>query len=134
MIFPDEVFCYWGTWSHYRPGDGQYRVENIDGELCTVIMYAFFGINGDGSIRIMDPWLDIDLQNIEKTVALKQRWPHLKVLPSIGGWNEGSATFSQVARNPDLRRQFADNALAFVNQWGFDGFDVDWEVIFLLNF
>lgn len=62
-------------------------------------MYAFFGIGSDGEVKILDSWLDIDLKNIEKTIALKKTNPYLKVLASIGGWNAGSLTFSTVSKS-----------------------------------
>ncbi|XP_033611613.1 probable chitinase 2 [Cryptotermes secundus] len=46
---------------------------------------------------------------------------------AIGGWNAGSSTFSQVVNNDGLRAKFVDNIVNFVKQYGFDGFDLDWE-------
>jgi len=46
---------------------------------------------------------------------------------AVGGWSEGSTTFSNVASNPALRKAFAKNSATFVNKYGFDGFDIDWE-------
>lgn len=57
----DKIVCYHGSWANYRPGTCRYTVDHIDPHLCTHIMYGFVGINADGSIRIMDSWLDIDL-------------------------------------------------------------------------
>lgn len=72
-------------------------MENIDPSLCTHLMYAFFGISADGEVTLRDSYLDVDLQNIKKTIALKNRNPNLKVMASIGGWNEGSERFSAVS-------------------------------------
>lgn len=60
-------------------------------------------------------------------VALKQQKPSLKVLISMGGWNEGSANFSIVTRDPSLRKTFIENLKSFINEYSFDGFDLDWE-------
>lgn len=51
--------CYWGSWSHYRPGDGKFSVENIDPSLCTHLVYGFAKLV-DGVITAFDPWLDLD--------------------------------------------------------------------------
>lgn len=36
-------------------------------------------------------------------------------------------TFFQVVNNDGLRAKFVDNIVNFVKQYGFDGFDLDWE-------
>jgi len=33
--------CYYPNWTQYRPGDGKFLPEHIDGSLCTHINYAF---------------------------------------------------------------------------------------------
>lgn len=85
------------------------------------------GINSDGSIRHIDDWNDNGSRGIARFNALKQQNPRLKTLVAIGGWNESSQTFSHVAANAGLRQRFAQNALAFIQNYGFDGFDLDWE-------
>lgn len=125
FLFLGPIFCYWGTWSYYRTGNGQFRAEHIDGSQCTHIMYAFFGISAAGNVRILDSNLDIVQRNIQKTVELKLKWPHLKIIASVGGWNEGSTVFSAVAKDANLRETYANNVLAFVRMYGFDGIDID---------
>lgn len=46
---------------------------------------------------------------------------------AIGGWNEGGARFSAVVANDAIRATFVKNVVAFVQKFGFDGFDLDWE-------
>jgi chitinase len=59
-------------------------------------------------------------------VALRERFPGLKVLLAVGGWT-WSGRFSDAAFTPSSRRAFADSALVLMERHGFDGFDVDWE-------
>lgn len=96
----EKVVCYYGTWSTYRHGNGQFNVNNIDPSLCTHLIYTFFGLNGDGSILVLDPYLDLETNwgrgNIKNFNLLKQNYPHLKTLAAVGGWNEGSLGFSEV--------------------------------------
>lgn len=121
------MVCYHGTWSTYRSGNGRFTVEDIDPNLCTHIIYSFVGINSDGSIRILDSNLEISQNNLNRFNALKSQNANLKTLVAIGGWNEGSATFSTVAASSSLRAAFVQSALNFVQTYGFDGFDLDWE-------
>lgn len=79
---------------------------------------------------------------------LKATNPKLKLMAAVGGWNEGSLGFSnvcfrlnlhfvqlitlvtwwtQVARDSLKRQKFVHQVLQFCLDYGFDGFDVDWE-------
>ena len=60
-------------------------------------------------------------------LRLKDLDPQLKVLLAVGGYSAGSADFEAVSSSSDNRQLFADNAVSFLRQHGFDGLDVDWE-------
>jgi chitinase len=49
-----------------------------------------------------------------KVVNLKEKNPKLKVSISVGGPNEGSRTFSNMAEKPENRKKFIENVLAFI--------------------
>ncbi|RXG67228.1 putative chitinase 3 [Armadillidium vulgare] len=52
----------------------------------------------------------------------------VKVLISLGGWNDSAGDkYHRLATDPAARANFITNALAFVNQYGFGGIDLDWE-------
>jgi len=36
-----KVVCYWGTWANYRPKEGKFTPESVDGSLCTHLIYSF---------------------------------------------------------------------------------------------
>lgn len=94
-------------------------------------MYAFFGIEENGDLRIIDPYLDLEENggrgNIRKFNALKLQNPTLKTFAAIGGWNEGSKNFSVVANDPERRQRFVRSVVHFIQRHGFDGLDLDWE-------
>nr|CAI5843686.1 unnamed protein product [Callosobruchus analis] len=122
-----RVVCYQGTWSVYRPANGTYGASNIDPFLCTHLIYSFIGLHANGSIRILDPHLDVTRKNFEQFVALSKKNPKLKVMVAIGGWNEGSVNYSKVVTDPKLRATFVQNVVTFLKTYGFHGFDLDWE-------
>ncbi|XP_067625582.1 acidic mammalian chitinase-like [Eurosta solidaginis] len=126
-----KIVCYYGTWATYRQGNGKHNTEDIDPRLCTHLMYSFFGIHPNGSIRLTDPWLDEEedggLGNIKRFNNLKLINPKLKTIAAVGGWNEGSEKFAIVANDPQLRKTFVNESIALLLKYGFDGLDMDWE-------
>ncbi|XP_050091373.1 chitinase-3-like protein 1 [Anopheles aquasalis] len=125
------VFCYYASWSHWRPENGAFNVTNINAHLCTHLLYAFFGIDEEGKVQILDPWLDLEddfgIGNIRLFNELRLANPSLKTLAAIGGAHIESFLFSALAANPSARAAFAQNARSFCQEHGFDGVDIDWE-------
>ncbi|KAF2885389.1 hypothetical protein ILUMI_20787 [Ignelater luminosus] len=126
------VVCYVGTWSVYRPTRGLFALEHIDPSLCTHIIYAFAGLNvTHDSIRSLDPWQDLTEDygkgGYKRIVDLKNSYPHLRVTLAIGGWNEGSANYSALVKDPARRQKFIASAVDFIRKYNFDGLDLDWE-------
>lgn len=124
---PDKVVCYHGIWSVYRGGNGRYDIEDIDPFLCTHLIYSFVGLNDDGTIKILDHQYDIINGGFARFNALKQQNHNLKTLIAVGGWVEGSQRFSNMVSSQNGRTTFINSAINFMNQYGFDGFDIDWE-------
>ncbi|XP_039450794.1 acidic mammalian chitinase-like isoform X1 [Culex pipiens pallens] len=126
-----NTLCYYGSWATYRPARGRFEVENINPHLCTHLVYTFFGLHANGTIHVLDPWLDLEDNwgrgNIRRFNELKNINPRLKTLAAIGGYNEGSEDFSKVADSADLRHVFAEDCRDFCLRHGFDGVDIDWE-------
>ncbi|PSM48188.1 hypothetical protein C7Y66_15740 [Chroococcidiopsis sp. CCALA 051] len=77
---------------------------------------------------------------------LKEKNPNLKTLLSIGGWSFNSCDdtpdsagtlhpfgpytcqlFSKMAADPNGRKQFIESSIAYAQDRGFDGIDLDWE-------
>ena len=110
-------------------GDGKYLIEDIDTSLCTHIMYSFVVL--DSTTHLMkahDAWLDIDLGNFNKFVALKGTNPNVKLLLALGGWNDSRLSkYSVLLADAAKRTAFVTHAVSFIQQYGFDGLDLDYE-------
>jgi len=62
-------------------------------------------------------------------LKLKKKYPDLKILISVGGWN-GSGMFSEIAQDQASRQKFVQSCIElYLDKWGeiFDGIDIDWE-------
>lgn len=119
--------CYFASWTIYRPDNGKFTALDVDPNLCTHILYAFVGLREDGSVSILDDWEMTGLEELAHLMSLKEKNPNLKIILSMGGWNEGSQKYSAVAANPGLRQAMVNSVISFCEEHGFDGFDLDWE-------
>lgn len=98
--------------------------------MCTHIIYGFATLSpSELTMRVFDSWADTDEYGpnlYDKVTALKKKG--IKVLIALGGWNDSlGSKYSQLVNNPSARKRFVDNAVAFVEKYGFDGLDLDWE-------
>jgi len=114
------VIGYYASWAAYSG----FTPLNIQASKLTTINYAFANIGSDLKIALGDP--NIDVSNFNKLNQLKQTYPNLKTVISVGGWT-WSGKFSDVALTESSRTIFADSCVAFIKQYGFNGVDLDWE-------
>lgn len=126
------TFCYYESWAVYRDWGGDFHTSDIDPHLCTHLFYAFAGMNPEThEVKILDPYTDLcddgGLCGFANFTALKTENPELKTLLSIGGWAEGSANYSIMASDPGFRAAFVASSVSLIQQYGFDGIDLDWE-------
>ena len=122
-----KVVCYFTNWAWYRQGNGKYLPEDIDPDLCTHIVYGFAVLDREGlTIKPHDSWADIDNRFYERVVELKKKGK--KVTVAIGGWNDSAGDkYSRLVRSAQARKRFIDNVMQFIEKYGFDGLDLDWE-------
>jgi len=102
-------------WPNLRPA-------KIDPTLCTHIIIGFAKIN-EG---LLSPMMKEDEQIYQEIVALKKKSPELKVLLSVGGANNDQG-FRNVIRTLEQREEFALHSAKYLQEFGLDGIDLDWE-------
>jgi chitinase len=114
-----KVVAYYPHWGTYQKFD----VKQIAASNLTHINYAFANVK-DGQVVNGDYWAD--QVNFPELSKLKQANPKLRTLISIGGWT-WSESFSDIALSQYSRTKFAESAVKFMRDNGFDGIDLDWE-------
>ncbi|XP_051164101.1 probable chitinase 10 [Leptopilina boulardi] len=122
-----KVVCYFTNWAWYRRGIGRYLPEHIDHTLCTHIIYGFAVLDySDLTIKAHDSWADFDNQFYERVLKYKKRG--LKISLALGGWNDSAGDkYSRLVNNQAARKKFIEHAIRFLEKFGFDGLDLDWE-------
>ncbi|KAJ7772314.1 glycosyl hydrolases family 18-domain-containing protein, partial [Mycena metata] len=106
---------------------GHYLISAQNYSL-THVNYAFALISSSYEITEMTAG-DSDLW--KRTTALKENLPALKVFLSIGGWTfndpPNQKIFSDMVASEANTNAFLASALSVMEQYAFDGLDIDWE-------
>ena len=131
-----KIVAYFVEWGVY---ERDYHVADIPAEKLTHINYAFANISDNGECALYDSYAATDKHyagdswdagamrgSFHQLNLLKQSHPHLKTLISVGGWTL-SSKFPQVASTAQGRERFAQSCVEFMQTYGFDGIDIDWE-------
>jgi GH18 family chitinase len=95
-------------------------VETIPFQQLTHINYAFIIPNADGTFApLANSW---KLKKLIETAHSQ----NVRVLLSVGGWG-WDAEFEGLASDAGRRATFIRNLVAVLNEYQFDGADIDWE-------
>ncbi|KAF0811695.1 Chitinase A1 [Andreprevotia sp. IGB-42] len=129
------VIGYYPFWTIYQ---NQNSLAEIPFDQLTHLTYAYAQLDADGNVLPGDYVADLSFAyngpqgagSVRGTFAklreIKAAHPQLKTLISIGGWS-WSAHYPAVAADPTLRQHFVQSALAFIDRFGFDGVEIDWQ-------
>lgn len=122
-----KVVCYFTNWAWYRKGAGRYTPDDINTDLCTHVVYGFAVLDySELVLRTHDSWADIDNNFYTRVSGLKSKG--VKVSLALGGWNDSQGDkYSRLVRNPAARAKFVKHAIEFMEKYGFEGLDLDWE-------
>jgi len=146
---PVRVVGYFTNWAQYRVGL-EYKIDDIDIDQLTHIVYAFFPINDTYQVRYSDAWADLSLSTISKVVALKNVSKVKAVMFSIGGWtycgdtlgktfldvNDTTGTmntktykaiWNDILTVNSAQTAFITSVAEMMNKHSFDGVDIDLE-------
>ncbi|MDX6182696.1 glycosyl hydrolase family 18 protein [Flavobacterium sp. Fl-77] len=137
-----KVVGYYAQWSIYAR---DFNIPKIDGSKLTHLNYSFYGTTFDPAqpqntkLKCLDTYADFEHTeggipwdapvkgNFYDLKKLKEKYPHLKILISVGGWTKGQ-DLSPIAASPVARAALATDMANFITTYPFiDGFDIDWE-------
>lgn len=129
-----RVIAYYEAWSARR------ACHPVDPSMLPIsalthVNFAFASIAPETfEITTMDTATPADLfQTAADVKTFKSGNSDLEVWISVGGWTfSDNDTVTQpllgeISRDPVKREKFARNIVRFMDQYGFDGLDIDWE-------
>ncbi|KAI5750701.1 hypothetical protein M8J77_000551 [Diaphorina citri] len=124
---PYKVICYYTSWAYLRQAEGKYSPEDIDGSLCTHLVYAFADLDEQELvIRPHNNKLDLEQGFYEKITKFNERG--IQVILAIGGWSDSrSDKYSRLVNDIPARRNFVRHVTEFLEFYGFNGLEFAWE-------
>ncbi len=131
-----EVIGYYPGWQWYDRNK-LVKPASIDYSKYSIINYAFFQPNANGTISGTDSWADENILLGQNDWVQGGYIPNtslvdlahnagVKVLISVGGWTL-SNYFPAIAANAAKRATFAHACVNLVSTYNLDGIDLDWE-------
>lgn len=124
-----RVVGYYEGWAARRSCDA-FQPSDIPLGVYSHINFAFAGIDPNTFEIVPGDARDVDLY--KRVTALKKLDSNLKVWIAIGGWTFNdpgptARTFSDLAGSAQNQQKFFKSLISFMNTYGFDGVDIDWE-------
>ncbi|KAJ6567739.1 glycosyl hydrolases family 18-domain-containing protein [Mycena vulgaris] len=133
--------AYFVNWGIYVPRN--FQPTDIVVSTLTHILYSFADVDPNtGAISLTDPYSDEqkhfptdswnDVGNnlygcLKQLYLLKMANRNLKVLLSVGGWTYSQDGHFAFVTNAASRATFVTNAVKLIEDYGFDGIDLDFE-------
>lgn len=115
-----------------------YAISNVAGDQLAYLVYAFAGFAPEGSVwKATTPEPKDATKNFPRLQALQAAYPSLRLMISVGGWNNsqikapgGGTVIAAVAASAAAREAYVTSCLdTFIgaSSRGFAGIDLDWE-------
>lgn len=109
----------------YYPAWQPDKINTIQYDKLTHINYAFAIPTAEGGL------LPLENPEIAKKIIAEAHKYGVKVLLAVGGWSYNGTplenTFIAATSTDAKCKKFANNIVAMMNKYGFDGIDMDWE-------
>ncbi|MGR5241849.1 glycosyl hydrolase family 18 protein [Photobacterium damselae] len=145
---PRRIIGYYTSWRTGKNGLPSYLAHDLPWDKLTHINYAFVGIDKEFNLTVDDSatkmtWDGVAGAEMDPSLPyqghfnllnkFKKQYPDVKTLISVGGWAETTNFYPMTTNlescsiNMDGIDKFAQSAVKFIRQYGFDGVDIDYE-------
>lgn len=121
ILVPLNSLAYKPKVIAYYTGDAP-TLKSYNLNQISHLIYSFADLRGD-SLLLFEERKKIAAQQI---IALKKEYPKLRVMISFGGWG-ACASCSDLFASAKRRATFVQSVHYLLEDYGFDGIDLDWE-------
>ena len=100
------------------------KLTDVFFDTMDIIYCAFVEISVTGHINFSSSALG----NVKVNVMQQAHEQGIYVIASLGGGGSAAANaFSEIAKDSNKRKILVEDTITLINQYGFDGVDIDWE-------
>ncbi|KAI9590205.1 chitinase-like protein Idgf4 [Glossina fuscipes] len=132
----NHLICYYDGSSYTREGLAKLTLNDLEPALqfCTHLVYGHAAINPSSNKLVSNnEKLDLDVgTGLYRTITgMKKKYPHLKVLLSVGGDKDevdaDNNKYLTLLESSNARIPFINSAHSMVKTYGFDGLELGWQ-------
>ena len=113
-LISNRIVGYYPSWVQ-----NQYPIGSVDFSTFSHLIHAFAWPNNQGEIIS-------DIGTFNSNFASQVQSQGSKFLLAIGGWGTAAGFVASTATH-EIRSYFISNIIDIVDQYGYDGIDIDWE-------
>lgn len=129
-----NLICYYDSNSYLRQGLGKMHTNELDLALqfCTHLVYGYAGLKS-GTLELFSLNVDLDMFYYKDITALRQKFPQLKILLSVGGDRDVDEAHPNkyvelLEANRTAQQNFIDSSMILLKRNGFDGLDLAFQL------
>ncbi|KAI5953993.1 CHT4 [Candida margitis] len=113
----------------------RYQLTTSSRLVCTLRIGSY---PESGNVKFSDKWCDLEMPeeslipgetvhgSLQQLYQMKKLCRSLKVIMSVGGWGTDHL-FDAIVSDKQKLQTFVSSSVEFVEEYGFDGVDIDWE-------
>lgn len=129
-----NLICYYDSRGFLRQGLAQFSLTDLELALqfCTHVIYGYAGIHPDTyEMQSLNQPLDYERRHFAQVTALKDKYPYVKFLLSVGGdrdLEQEDKYVKLLEAGVQSQRRFIDSARDIVRRFNFDGLDLAFQL------
>ncbi|TDG45111.1 hypothetical protein AWZ03_008449 [Drosophila navojoa] len=129
-----RLICYYDSAGYERQGLAQFTFTDLELALqfCTHVIYGYAGINPDTyEMKSLNQPLDFDRRHFAQITALKEKYPYIKFLLSVGGdrdLEQDDKYVKLLEAGTQAQERFINSAKDIIRRFNFDGLDLAFQL------
>jgi len=129
-----NLICYYDALGSERQGLAQFYLSDLEISLqfCSHLVYGYVGLDDETfALKSNNDKLDLQKRHFATVTALKEKYPHIKFLLSVGGLspNIQTETYIKLLESGRAKQSlFIDSARDLLRRYNFDGLDLAFQL------